>query len=129
MHYSKKVKAKNCILLYSHSLFLPCMLSSSSFFSFFFSFPLSLLHAFFFFFFVFFFLASFSLACYFSANDSLLSSVFRFIVLGCFMGFANWNFVNFFEFFFANLCVKCVQMGRKIEGQTHYSSGCDSCLL
>ena len=62
VHGSKKAKAKNYILLHFHALFLPCTLSSSNFF----------------------FFAYFSLAHYFSANDSRLSSFFRFgICLDC----------------------------------------------
>ena len=55
----------------------------------------------------FFFFASFSLARYFSANDSQLSSVFRFGMLGCFMGFANWNFVYIYIYiyFWLQICV------------------------
>ena len=63
-----------------------CTLSSSSFF---FVLPLSLLHALFF--------LSFFLSLYLQLT---LSSVFRFGVLSYFMGFANWNFVNYFDFFF-----------------------------
>ena len=63
VHGSKKAEAKNYILLHFYALFLPCTLSSSIFF---------------------FFFAYFSLAHYFSANDSQLSSFFRFgIRLDC----------------------------------------------
>ena len=65
------------IISLSLSLSFSCTLSSSSFFL-----------GFFFFFFLF-------LSCTRSS-----SPVFKFGVLGCFMGFANWNFVDFFEFFF-----------------------------
>ena len=62
VHGSKKAEAKNYILLHFYALFLPCMLSSSKFF----------------------FFAYFSLARYFLANDSKLSSFFRFgIRLDC----------------------------------------------
>ena len=128
MHYKKKDKAKKIILLHFHTLFLPwhahlfsiffslflsCTLfssssSSSSLFCF-------ILFCFIFFFYYYYFFLSFSLARYFSANDSQLSSVFRFGMLGCFMGFANWNFVYIYIYIFlaANLCVSVFKSGEK----------------
>ena len=46
-----------------------------------------------------------------------------------FMGFASWNFVVVFVFFFFFFASQCVQIKRKIEGQTHCNSGCEACLL
>ena len=80
------------LLFFSSFSLARCTLSSSSFF----------------FVFVFCF-ASFNLACSFLSFflsfflslylQLTLSSVFRFGVLSYFMGFANWNFVNYFDFF------------------------------
>ena len=89
----KKLKQKN---LFYYTSTLSFSLACSSFFFF--------LHAFFSFFFFIFFSSS-SLENYFSANDSLLSLVFGFDMLG--NGFCKLEFCEFFELFFQIYVLVC----------------------
>ena len=60
------------------------------------------------------FFSSFSLARYLQLS---LSSVFRFGLLGYFMGFVNWNFVNYFKFLLQICVLVCLTWKEKDVGR------------